>query len=155
MGNAKRRRSAAALLIGLLCLCTGLLPLPAGAAPALPLPADAAPALPLPLREAQFRAVAIDGPAPWSVVALPDTWSARRLPRLGRGHYRLQVHLYSAPTGVWALRIERLSTAYRVHVNGVLVQQPGGDDDASFAAQVLTKPVPVLVEFPATLLHAG
>ena len=155
MGNAKRRRSAAALLIGLLCLCTGLLPLPAGAAPALPLPAGAAPALPLPLREAQFRAVAIDGPAPWSVVALPDTWSARGLPRLGRGHYRLQVHLYSAPTGVWALRIERLSTAYRVHVNGVLVQQPGGDDDASFAAQVLTKPVPVLVEFPATLLHAG
>jgi len=147
MGIAKQRGRAAGLLMGLLFLCMGLV--------LVLLPAGAAQPLPLQLQEAQFRVVVTDSPARWSAVALPDTWVARGLPRLGRGHYRLQVELDTAPTGVWALRIERLSTAYRLHVNGVLVQQPGGDDDPAFAAQVLTKPAPVLAEFPATLLHAG
>jgi signal transduction histidine kinase len=107
------------------------------------------------LQQAQFQAIGGGASPGWSTVTLPDTWVARGLPRAGQGHYRLQFDLATAPTGVWALRAERLSTAYRLHVNGVLVQQPGGDDRAAFESRALTKAVPVLAEFPATLLRAG
>jgi signal transduction histidine kinase/ActR/RegA family two-component response regulator len=139
MGFAKRRGGAAALLAGLLCLCLGAAT------------AGAAQPEPIRLQEARFQAMLAEGPTPWATVALPDTWPARGLPRHGRGHYRLHFELDAAPTGVWALRIDRLSTAYRLSVNGVLVQQPGAD----LESQVLTKPAPVLAEFPAQLLHPG
>ena len=110
---------------------------------------------PLHLAQADVQAVAGGAPAGWAAVALPDTWAARGLPQAGRGHYRLQFQLAAAPVGVWALSAARLSTAHRVHINGVLVQQPGGDDLQAFENRALTKVVPVLAEFPAALLRAG
>ena len=93
------------------------------------------------------------GPAAgaWQVVALPDTWGARGLPLAGRGLYRLQLHLDQAPQGVWALRLDRLSNAHSIHVNGVLVQQRGVLQGLSGVPRVVS----VLVEFPAQMLRAG
>ncbi|MBT9488117.1 MAG: response regulator [Rubrivivax sp.] len=157
------KSACTALLVRWWWLCLVGCLTPAVGAPTSPVASPVAPPVAAPvastpaveLHEARFRPVTTPGAEPWSTVALPHTWAANGLPRFGRGQYQLQFELGAAPTGVWALRIDRLSTAYRLHVNGVLVQQPGGDAEADFETRVLIKPVPVLVSFPARLLHAG
>jgi hypothetical protein len=76
--------------------------------------------------------------AAWQVVALPDTWAARGLPQTGAARYRLNFALATRPDeGVWALRIDRLSTAYGLRVNGVLVAHQRGTGDAGDPAGLL------------------
>ena len=100
---------------------------------------------------AEFRQLDSTAPPDWQAVALPDTWGARGLTLAGRGHYRLQLQLPQAPQGVWALRIDRLSNVFSIHVNGVLVQQRGQVQADTGVPRVVSN----LVEFPATLLQAG
>ena len=51
-------------------------------------------------------------------VTLPDTWHLRGLPNKGHGRYRLAFTLPGAPTGPWALRVDRVSASKVVRLNG-------------------------------------
>ncbi len=104
--------------------------------------------------QAAFQRLGGQGPAPnsgWQTVALPDTWGARGLPLAGSAHYRMVLQLAQAPQGVWALRIDRLSNAHSIHINGVLVQQRGQVQGTGGVPRV----APAFVEFPASMLRAG
>ena len=99
------------------------------------------------LTQAQFQRVQpaaaadADAAADWQTVALPDTWAARGLPQTGGARYRLNFVLPTAPTGrVWALRIDRLSTAYTLRVNGVLVghQRGTGSAEGGYIVPIIT-----------------
>jgi signal transduction histidine kinase/ActR/RegA family two-component response regulator len=131
----------------------GLLVLPGVAAGA------AAPQGSIALTQAQFQRLAPDADAGWQTVALPDTWAVRGLPQTGGARYRLNFDLQTVPAeGVWALRIDRLSTAHLLRVNGVLVAQQRGTGSIADHAGPLTeggKPIPLLVEFPTGLLRTG
>ncbi len=87
---------------------------------------------------------------PWQAVALPDNWAARGLRRPGRGHYRAAFELEALPARPWAMRIARISTHHRIHVNGQLVV-----DGMPAAGSVQRRPVPLLVTLPPALLRAG
>ena len=103
------------------------------------------------VQQALFQRLDAGGPADGQTVHLPDTWAARGLPLAGSGRYRLSLPLPAAPEGVWALRIDRLGTAYSLRVNGVLVQQRDGPAGLS----ALPRPQAVLAEFPAQMLRQG
>lgn len=124
----------------------------AQAAPTEP-PADRPAAPTIVLQQALFQRLDGAVSAAWQPVALPDTWAGRGLPQAGGGRYQLTLHLPAAPQGVWALRIDRLSTQHRLQVNGVLVQQRG--ELPGPALQPPAVPIPVLAEFPAQLLRQG
>ena len=117
------------------------------------------PARPITLQQAQVQRLDLHADAAWQVVALPDTWAARGLPQAGGARYRLKFALATLPDeGVWALRIDRLSTAHGLRLNGVLVAHQRGTGDAGDPAGPLItggKPIPVLVEFPTGLLRLG
>jgi signal transduction histidine kinase/CheY-like chemotaxis protein len=87
---------------------------------------------------------------PWQAVTLPDTWAARGLKGSGRGVYRTSFELDAAPEGLWALRMQRLSTHHRVHLNGQLVSGSMPTDNI-----VQRRPTPVLITLPPSLLRAG
>lgn len=146
------RRSCLAWLICLLAWCGGFggLAMPAWAEP---------PAGPITLRQAQFQRLDLGADPAWQSVTLPDTWAARGLPQAGSAHYRLRFVLPTAPgEGVWALRVDRLSTAHTLRLNGVLVGHQRGTGSTDDHAGPLTmggKPIPVLVEFPTGLLRPG
>lgn len=114
---------------------------------------------PISLQQAQVQRLDLGADAAWQAVALPDTWAARGLPQTGGARYRLRFALATQPPeGVWALRIDRLSTAHQLRVNGVLVAQQRGTGSTDDHAGPLTeggKPIPVLVEFPTGLLRLG
>lgn len=96
-------------------------------------------------------AFAADDSSTWTTVALPDTWRLRGLPTKGRGRYLLHFTLPGAPAGTWAARIDRVSTAKLVRVNGrVLVDQRMPEERARY-----TRPLPDLVTVPDGFLHAG
>ncbi|HZT56628.1 MAG TPA: histidine kinase dimerization/phospho-acceptor domain-containing protein, partial [Burkholderiaceae bacterium] len=98
------------------------------------------------LRAAEFSA---DGGVTWSHVALPDTWSLRGLPPRGSASYRLQLTLAHVPTQMWALRADRISSAYTLYVNDRLA------DAGSGAAAHNGRPIAHLIDLPPDLLHAG
>jgi len=100
---------------------------------------------PITLTQAEFRSTP---EAAWQDVALPDTWAARGLSP-GVGRYRLALHLTVAPTEVWALRGERISTDHELWVNGVHLHGELGRQDG------LRRPVPTLVTIPPHLLREG
>lgn len=102
------------------------------------------------VREAQMVVVRDGRPGEWQTVALPDTWAHHRLGTHGVARYRARLDLPAAPQGVWALRIDRLSSHADVRVNGTLVH---GTLDAPPSA--LRRPVPTLIALPAGVLHGG
>ena len=83
----------------------------------------------------------------WQQVALPDTWSARKLPSNGSGLYEINFTLAENPAklgeGPWAVRIDRLSFQHRIWLNGHLIHtdldSPGASGrPMSYIAQVST-----------------
>ena len=97
--------------------------------------------------EARFQrgeATAID-----EAVRLPDTWALRGLLPRGAGRYRLSFELAQAPTQMWALRIDRISSMHQVVVNDRLVHV--GRDLEPFTA----RPIAQLIDLPPDVLHAG
>jgi signal transduction histidine kinase len=107
-----------------------------------------APAL-IELRSASFESLDPGRPAA-PQVSLPDTWSLRGLSLGGRGQYRASFELSAVPSGVWALRVDRLSTSHEIWVNGVLVHGTWTSDPGA-----LRRPVFALISLPQALLHAG
>lgn len=87
-------------------------------------------------------------------VALPHTWADDGLPRHGSGHYRSR---FSVDQGVvtnteqrpWAIRIDRLSNAHAIHLNGHLLHS------TLVRSDWLGDPMPTLVDLPGGLLQAG
>ena len=112
------------------------------------LSAVAAPASPdagVLIDQAEFRTTAA---ATWQPVTLPDSWSRRGLAARGRGEYRGQFELGQTPSGMWALRIDRISSSRQLRINGQLIDigpQEAGDG----------WPVPQLIELAPGLLRAG
>lgn len=87
----------------------------------------------------------------WAPVALPDTWRLRGLPTKGRGRYRLPFTLQDTAVGTWAVRIDRVSAAKVIRINGrILVDQSMPEARARY-----TRPLPDLVTVPEGFLHAG
>jgi len=101
----------------------------------------------LALREARFQRG--DAAAAEQRVSLPDTWALRGLPPRGTGSYRLQATLAQAPTQMWALRIDRISSTHAVYINDRLVHV--GRDLAPGTG----RPMAQLIDLPPGALHAG
>ncbi|WP_077032680.1 HAMP domain-containing sensor histidine kinase [Pelomonas sp. KK5] len=80
-------------------------------------------------------------------VALPHTWPTG----FGaRGVYRLDFTLAAPPaTQAWALRIDRLSSAHRIYLNGRLVHEQGTD------GQGRLRTLPFFLTIAPALLQAG
>ena len=110
--------------------------------------ADAPAAAGTTLTQAEFAAA---GASTWTTVTLPDTWHARGLPPSGAGRYRMHFRLDTAPAGLWAARIDRLSTARVLRVNGHVV----ADRSMPEARARYTRPLPELVTIPEGFLQAG
>ena len=104
----------------------------------------------LALREARMTVVRDGREGEPRPISLPDTWAHHGLGTHGVARYRASLELPEPPTGVWALRIDRLGTHADVRVNGTLVH---GTLDAPPSA--LRRPVPALIALPAGLLHGG
>ena len=102
------------------------------------------------LRQAQMAPGDAAAEAAWRPVELPETWARHGLGRSGPARYRLTLRLAQAPSEVWTLRIERLSTHAALRVNGVLLR-----DTLRSAQHTLRRPVPTLITVPAGLLHGG
>jgi len=111
-------------------------------------PADAPAAAGLVLKQAEFTGA---GATTWTTVPLPDTWHARGLPPSGAGRYRFHFTLAEAPAGTWAARIDRLSTARVLRVNGHVVADRRMPD----ARARYTRPLPELITIPEGFLQAG
>jgi len=97
------------------------------------------------VEHAEFRA---NADAAWQPVTLPDSWSRRGLAARGRGEYRSQFELAQTPLGMWALRIDRISSSHQLRINGQLIDigpQEAGDG----------WPVPQMIEFAPGVLRAG
>jgi signal transduction histidine kinase len=113
------------------------------------------------LTQARFTQVTRSEPAPGEPAAsrltlpvsitLPDTWAQRGLSNSGRGVYELQADLPAVEPVLWALRIDRLSPRHELRVNGVLVSGGIG----SPAQALMARPLPIWVELPPSVLHAG
>jgi signal transduction histidine kinase len=87
-------------------------------------------------------------------VTLPHTWAEDGLPRHGKGRYRSrftvdQAVLTDADQHPWALRIDRLSNAHSIHLNGHLVHS------TLVRSGWLGDPIPALIDLPGGLLQAG
>lgn len=111
-----------------------------------------------PLQRLTVADFAVRADGPWQPVALPDTWSARGVPRPGLGWYRLRTELPAAAAdadaGTWALRWERVSSHHRLWLNGALLHDTltqAAADPGSGRAQ----PVALLLHLPPGLLRAG
>lgn len=110
------------------------------------------------LRQLGTAEFALQADGPWQPVALPDSWVTRGVPRPGLGWYRLRTELPAAATdtagGVWALRLERVSSHHRLWLNGALLHDTltaAASDPGSGRAQ----PVPLLLHLPPALLRPG
>ncbi|TMH04590.1 MAG: response regulator [Betaproteobacteria bacterium] len=109
---------------------------------------DVRPADRVVLQSAEFAS----GDAPqWTPVALPDTWHLRGLPTKGQGRYRLHFTLPEAPAATWAARIDRITAAKVVRVNGRVLLDHGMPE----AVARYTRPLPDLVPVPEGFLRAG
>jgi len=86
-------------------------------------------------------------------VPLPDTWSARDLDDAGIGHYRTRIELPTAPTGMWALSLSRLSDVHEVRLNGWLVSGAALDHLDPVVAG--GHPTLQWISLPPHLLRAG
>ncbi len=98
------------------------------------------------LRQARFQP---GESAAEHVVNLPDTWSLRGLPPQGQGRYRLQLNLSQAPTQMWALRADRISSTHAVYVNDRLVHV------GSTPTPGTGRPMAQLINLPPSVLRAG
>lgn len=106
--------------------------------------------LPGEVTHAELAAGAPGTEAAWHPIALPDTWARHRGEAGSLARYRATLVLAAPPEGVWALRIDRLSSHADVRVNGTLVH-----GTLHAPSTVLRRPVPVLVALPEGLMRAG
>lgn len=81
-------------------------------------------------------------------VALPDTWSAGAV---DRASYHLHFPLAAVPQAQWALRIDRLSTAHQIYLNGHLLHENGEEADG----RTRVRPLPFYLAISPSLLRAG
>ena len=86
---------------------------------------------------------------PWTPVSLPDTWGRRDVRPRQPGHYRATLRLDAAPSRVWALQADRMSTSHEVRLNGHVVHSTLDD------ATLLRRPMPTLITLPPDLWVAG
>ena len=98
------------------------------------------------LREAHFQP---GESAAEHVVNLPDTWALRGLLPQGQGRYRLQLNLAQAPTQMWALRADRISSTHAVYVNDRLVHVGSNPTPGT------GRPMAQLIDLPPSVLRAG